>query len=122
IHDIIGVCDPNKTKQNRLLGAPDLVVEIISPSSAKIDRMDNRLAYQWSGVRDYWIIEPANQIIEAYLLKGHAVLLDNVYNRKDFVLVLVLENHTINTALIFPERTENYSNVWKFYSLRWPSA
>src|SRR5699024_7760888 len=121
IPDLIVVCDPDKIKQNRILGAPDLVVEIISPSSAKIDRMDKRLAYQWSGVREYWIIDPANQIIEAYLLKGHALELDNVYNRKDFVPVHVLENLTINTALIFPERTENYSNVWKFYSLRWPS-
>ncbi|HLR41262.1 MAG TPA: Uma2 family endonuclease [Virgibacillus sp.] len=107
IPDLIVVCDPDKIKQNRILGAPDLVVEIISPSSAKIDRMDKRLAYQWSGVREYWIIDPANQIIEAYLLKGHALELDNVYNRKDFVPVHVLENLTINTALIFPERTEN---------------
>src|SRR5699024_1443238 len=112
----------DKIKQNRILGAPDLVVEIISPSSAKIDRMDKRLAYQWSGVREYWIIDPANQIIEAYLIKDHALELDNVYNRKDSVSVHVLESLTTNSALIFTERTENYSNLWKLYPLRWPST
>ncbi|PAV28040.1 endonuclease [Virgibacillus profundi] len=107
IPDLIVVCDPNKIKQNKILGAPDFVVEIISPSSAKIDRLDKRLAYQRAGVKEYWIIDPANQIIEVYLLKGQTLELNNVYNRGDFVSVQVLESLTIDTTILFPERTGN---------------
>lgn len=104
IPDLIVVCDPNKIKRNKIIGAPDLVIEIISPSSAKIDRMDKRLAYQQAGVNEYWIIDPANQIVEVYLLKGQSLELANVYDKEDAVPVHVLENLTIDLRNVFPEQ------------------
>ena len=104
IPDLIIVCDPNKVKRNKIVGAPDLVVEIISPSSAKIDRLDKRLAYQKAGVKEYWIIDPANQIVEVYLLKNHSLELHNVYSRENAIPVQVLEDLTIDLSIIFPER------------------
>lgn len=106
IPDLIVVCDPNKIKRNKILGAPDLVIEIISSSSAKIDRIDKRLAYQKAGVKEYWIIDPANQIVEIYLLKNYSLELHNVYNRKDSIQVQVLENLSIDLEVIFPKREE----------------
>ena len=49
---------------------PDLCVEIISPSSASIDRADKFGEYQAFGVAHYWIVDPAERTIEAYRLKG----------------------------------------------------
>ena len=106
IPDLIVVCDPNMIKRNKILGAPDLVVEILSTSSAKIDRMDKRLAYQRAGVKEYWIMDPANQLIEVYLLKNHLLELHNVYNREDSLSVHVLPGLTIDLTVIFPEREE----------------
>ncbi|TCP29039.1 Uma2 family endonuclease [Scopulibacillus darangshiensis] len=106
IPDLIVVCDPNKIRRSKILGAPDLVVEIISPSSAKIDRMDKRLAYQQSGVKEYWIIDPANQIAEVYLLKKRLLQLHNVYNREQHIPVHIFEEFTIDLGGVFPNREE----------------
>lgn len=104
IPDFIVVCDPDKIKRNKILGAPDLVVEIISSSSAKIDRIDKRLAYQRAGVKEYWIIDPANQLVEVYQLKNHSLELQNVYKREDTIPVHVLNSLEIDLTVIFPER------------------
>jgi Uma2 family endonuclease len=105
IPDLIVVCDPEKIRSNKILGAPDLVIEIISPATAKIDRIDKRLAYQRAGVKEYWIIDPANQIIEVYILRGNALELENVYSREEQVPVKVLDGLVIKSAMIFPDRS-----------------
>lgn len=50
-------------------GAPDLVVEIISPTTKSIDRGFKKIIYEKFGVKEYWIIDPDEQIIEVYVLK-----------------------------------------------------
>ena len=47
-------------------GPPELVVEVISPSNSYIDRYEKKTAYQKFGVREYWIVDPANQTLEVY--------------------------------------------------------
>lgn len=106
IPDLIVVCDPNKIKRNKILGAPDLVVEIISASSAKIDRIDKSLAYQRAGVKEYWIIDPANQLVEVYRLKNHSLELQDVYKREDIIPVHALNTLEIDLSVIFPEKEE----------------
>jgi Uma2 family endonuclease len=48
-------------------GVPDLIVEIISPSNVFTDRNTKKKTYQKIGVREYWIVDPANQTLEIYL-------------------------------------------------------
>lgn len=50
-------------------GAPDLVVEIISDASRRIDKVLKRMLYERYGVREYWIIDPVVEILERYILK-----------------------------------------------------
>ncbi|WP_368993607.1 Uma2 family endonuclease [Caldifermentibacillus hisashii] len=103
IPDMVIVCDPDKIKKHGIVGAPDFALEILSPSSAKIDRMDKRWAYSKAGVKEYWIVDPANQLVEVYLLKEAVLELENVYTKEDSVHVHVLENLNIDLANIFPE-------------------
>jgi len=61
----------SKEKRNFLTkkgleGPPELVVEIISPSNSYTDRYEKKNAYQKFGIREYWIIDPANQTLEIY--------------------------------------------------------
>jgi len=51
-------------------GVPDLVVEILSEGTAKIDKEDKYLEYQKAGVQEYWIVDPFNQSVEVYTLKN----------------------------------------------------
>jgi Uma2 family endonuclease len=54
----------------QLWGVPDLVVEILSEGTAKIDKEDKYLEYQRAGVQEYWIVDPFNQSVEVYTLKN----------------------------------------------------
>ena len=53
--------------EKRIIGAPDLVVEVLSPSTAKYDRQEKYLAYERHGVREYWIVDPAYEVVELWV-------------------------------------------------------
>lgn len=74
------VCDPDKVKRDGVYGAPDLVIEVLSPSTARYDRGYKKDAYEAAGVREYWIIEPEVESLEVYLLKDGKFVLDDVYS------------------------------------------
>ena len=80
IPDGMVICDPRKIKRNGVYGTPDLVVEILSPGTARNDRGYKKDAYEAAGVREYWIIEPDSKSIEVYLLQNEKFALDNVYS------------------------------------------
>jgi Uma2 family endonuclease len=56
--DLVVVCDPAKIGERFIRGAPDLIVEILSPSTSKKDINEKFNLYERSGVREYWVIEP----------------------------------------------------------------
>jgi Uma2 family endonuclease len=63
-------------EEKRLVGIPDLLVEVLSPGTIKRDRSDKFLLYERYGVREYWIIDPRDQLIEVWQWKdGHFSLL-----------------------------------------------
>lgn len=57
-------------RRNHVEGAPDLIIEIVSPDSAARDWREKYLEYQAAGVREYWIIDPDHERLEAYRLSG----------------------------------------------------
>lgn len=64
--DILVVCDEKKLMDKGVKGAPDFVVEIVSPSTAIKDRNQKRPLYQKHGVKELWIIDPAHPFVEQY--------------------------------------------------------
>jgi Uma2 family endonuclease len=54
--------------EKRIIGAPDLIVEVLSPSTAKYDRQEKYNAYEQRGVREYWIVDPLHETIEVWTL------------------------------------------------------
>lgn len=78
--DFMIVCDRSKIKATGVYGAPDLVVEVRSPSTAKRDRGHKKDAYERYGVREYWLVSPGDCSIEVYLLRDGRFHLDNVYS------------------------------------------
>lgn len=79
VPDMTVVCDRNKIKRNGVFGAPDLVVEILSPGTAKNDRGYKKRVYESSGVPEYWIVDQPHKSIEVYLLQDGRYVLDNIY-------------------------------------------
>ena len=80
IPDVAIVCNPDIVDDIRINGAPDLVVEILSPSTAKNDRLKKFQKYEEYGVKEYWIVEPKNKLVEVYHLVDGKFLLDEVYH------------------------------------------
>lgn len=77
--DSMIICNLNSLKPNGIYGTPDLIVEVLSPSTARRDRGDKKILYEKYGVKEYWIIDPVAKSIEVYLLKDRQYNLDNVY-------------------------------------------
>ena len=68
--DICVVCDPEKLDSRGCLGAPDLVIEILSPSNSNRDLKDKYEIYQEAGVPEYWIVDADDKAIYRYVLEG----------------------------------------------------
>lgn len=79
IPDAMIVCNKNNIKLDGIHGAPDLVVEVLSPGTSKNDKGYKKDLYEKSGVKEYWLIDPMLHSIEVYLLTNGKFALDEVY-------------------------------------------
>lgn len=70
--DVLIICDKNKLKYGRIYGAPDFVVEVLSPSTGKKDRFIKSMKYADAGVKEYWIVVPDKKRVFVYDLVGDA--------------------------------------------------
>lgn len=67
--DICVICDPSKLDETGCHGAPDWVIEIVSPSSKARDYFKKLFKYRSAGVREYWIVDPAKKAVNVYQLE-----------------------------------------------------
>ena len=73
------VCDRSIIKDDGIHGAPDLVVEVLSPSTSKNDRGPKMVHYAAAGVKEYWLVTPQQKLVEVYYnVDGHFVI-DETY-------------------------------------------
>ena len=90
--DLCVICDKSKIVTQGIIGAPDLVIEILSPSNRQIEMHEKFEAYQASLVREYWIIHPGEQWMLQYVLSENHL----------FVLHKKHENLSRLASVIFP--------------------
>ena len=79
VPDMMVVCNPDKIKPDGIHGAPDLVVEILSPSTMRNDKTRKKEVYAKCGVLEYWIISPGDKAVEQYLLLDGNLILNSIY-------------------------------------------
>ena len=100
--DISVVCDLNKLDKYGCRGAPDLIIEILSPSSRRHDRITKLNLYQRAGVREYWIVNPEDRTVQVMLLDSKGYLrIHEDYGQEDTAVVNVLEGCTIDLTKVF---------------------
>ena len=101
--DISVVCDNSKLDKYGCKGAPDMVVEILSPSTRRHDRLVKLGLYQQAVVREYWIVDPENRSVQVFLLDEMGALrLREDYGREDIAKVNVLDGCFIELSKVFP--------------------
>ena len=102
--DISVVCDRDKLDGKGCKGAPDMVIEILSPSTHRHDRITKYNLYQRAGVREYWIVEPETQTVQVFLQNENGLLLPHEsYGRDDVAKVNALNGCFIELCRVFAE-------------------
>ena len=102
--DISVVCDQSKLDKHGCKGAPDLIIEILSPSSLRHDRLVKLNLYQRAGVREYWIVDPENRSVMVFLPDNNGLFrLCEDYGREDVAKVNVLKGCFIELHKVFSE-------------------
>ncbi|GHT93052.1 hypothetical protein FACS1894140_5870 [Spirochaetia bacterium] len=110
--DLIVVCDPSKLDERGCNGAPDLVIEILSPSTSSRDKVLKFNLYLEAGVREYWVVEPDARLVQIHILNEGRYVTSayGIYDTKkeadkrfvsDVAPVTVLPGFSINLTEIF---------------------
>lgn len=100
--DISVICDPTKVDERGCKGAPDMVIEILSPSTASHDQVLKFNKYLEVGVREYWMVYPDMRTVQVNLLIDGRYVIQGYYDERATISVNVLENCQINLADVFP--------------------
>ena len=98
--DLAVVCDPTKLRKNKIVGAPDLVVEVLSPSTGGHDSITKKQVYQRAGVKEYWIVSPDEKTVFKHVLDENGVFQVEVYKIGNMT-GSVLEDYVLNVEALF---------------------
>ncbi|MCL1878930.1 MAG: Uma2 family endonuclease [Defluviitaleaceae bacterium] len=105
--DVVVICDPKKISDGKACaGAPDLVVEVLSPSTSKRDRRIKFLKYEQAGVREFWLVDPVSETIETFVLEDGKLVPRDFAEAHETISSNIFEGLEINLADIFAEETE----------------
>lgn len=102
--DITVVCDQSKLDDYGCKGAPDFIIEILSPSNKRHDRIVKHNLYQRAGVREYWIVDPEAKTVDVYLLDENGFLKPTeLFGANDDAKITVLYDCPIDLNTVFPQ-------------------
>ena len=99
--DIVVICDQKKRGHEGCRGAPDLVVEILSPSNTAIEMERKFRLYKKSGVREYWVVDPENKGLKIYNFSTPVTA--TTYSDDDTVPVAIFPDLNVSLEKAFAE-------------------
>lgn len=94
--DISVICDKDKLSDRGCEGAPDWIIEIVSPSSSRMDYSVKLFKYRTAGVREYWIVNPMKKVVQIYVFEGEEDA--NMYSFDDEIPVYIFDGLTIKIS------------------------
>lgn len=97
-------CDTGKLDERGAKGAPELIIEILSPSNVPHDTIVKRRLYEANGVAEYWIVDPQSDVIFVFLLEEGRYPDAVQYNRDQTLRATSVPAVEIDLATLFPER------------------
>ena len=100
--DLSVVCDPDKLDDVGCKGAPDLIIEVLSPSTQRHDRLVKYNLYQRAGVREYWTVDPTAKSVQTFVLEDGHYTAASFGSPDDVLKVSVLDGCFIELSKVFP--------------------
>jgi Uma2 family endonuclease len=108
--DVFVVCDKTKITEDNIQGAPDLIVEVISPSTSLKDRREKKKLYEKFGVKEYLIIYPEDELVERFILQNDKYPAPDVFNWDEAMKLESLELD-VNLWDIFGKEREEKEEI-----------
>jgi len=99
--DLCVVCDPKKLDDAGCLGAPNLVVEILSPASSQKDAKEKFQLYEEHGVQEYWMVHIDEKLIDVFRLEGDRYQLAKIYTASDLIESKAIQGLVVDANGIF---------------------
>jgi Uma2 family endonuclease len=93
----------HKSIGTRIVGGPDLVVEVASPTTAKYDRQKKSRAYAQAGVKEYWIARPLEHTVEVFVLEADTYCSVGVFSGEQTLPTTIVVNFPVQVRQFFPE-------------------
>ncbi|MCP4219936.1 MAG: Uma2 family endonuclease [bacterium] len=95
--DISVICDSKKLDSKSCIGAPDFIIEILSPTSRRRDRLEKFNLYETAGVKEYWLVDPEAQLVEVFTLEPNGSYgKSRIYTESDTIELSALKDITID--------------------------
>jgi Uma2 family endonuclease len=101
--DLLVVCDPGKLDERGMRGAPDWIVEVLSPASASHDQTVKLATYERAGVPQVWLVHPTDRVVTVYRIEGARYGRPAIYETKGELSVGALPGLRIRWELVFPD-------------------
>ena len=100
--DLCVICDLEKIDKAGCFGPPDLIIEILSPSTQKKDLTQKYAIYEETGVKEFWVIYPSAKMLHLYILEDGKYGKPEIFDKQDVV-----------TPILFPELEVSLMEVFK---------
>jgi Uma2 family endonuclease len=81
--DLSVYCNPKHYDERGGIGTPELIVEILSPTSGRHDKLRKFKRYEEAGVKEYWLVDPVHEFVDIYRLRRGKFILSGSYNHED---------------------------------------
>ncbi|TYQ15714.1 UNVERIFIED_CONTAM: Uma2 family endonuclease [Acetivibrio alkalicellulosi] len=100
--DISIVCDSSKLDERGCKGSPDMIIEILSPSTVKNDRLIKFNKYEKAGVKAYWVVEPDQKLVSVFTLQPNGRYgRPDMYTEEDKIKVSIFPDLEIDLETVF---------------------
>ena len=99
--DLCIICDKSKIDERGCVGAPDLIVEILSPGNTTKEMKNKFRLYEEAGVREYWLVEPNDRVIFVYVLREGIYIGLAPFTEEDILKSEIFEGLEMSVAEIF---------------------
>ena len=99
--DIFVVCSKKKIQKTHIQGAPDLIIEVLSPATSLKDRREKKELYEKFGVKEYIIVDPDEKDVERHLLQKNRFGMPEIFGPKDKLIFRSLKGLKLSLAEIF---------------------
>lgn len=108
--DLLVVCDRSKITDANIQGAPDLIIEILSPSTSRKDRREKKSLYEQFSVREYILVDPSNEVVQRFVHTDGRYGAEEIFGWDETMQIAIFPDLVLNLWEIFDKERVDKAN------------